>query len=113
MAMGDLVELPRGPRRDAQPSTGAAVLRWYGHKWYRCPDHCSGCFICNGGLGVCDTCGGAESCLPTDCPGYTIPSDLYEAISSKRIDFNAKRGGWICLPSGEPLLSSAGVDNLA
>src|ERR1051325_45858 len=41
------------------------------HKLHSC--NAERCFICDGGLGYCETCHGGEIDLPSDCPGYKMP----------------------------------------
>lgn len=72
------------------------VLRFHGHKRYRCPDNCHGCFICEGGLYTCTRCGGAEASLPTDCPGKQIDHDLQDDIAAGQLDYRW-REGWVLL----------------
>lgn len=66
------------------------VLRFPGHKWFHCPRECEGCMFCNGGLGLCVTCGGAEGSLPTECPGEQMTSRAQDEVYNGRLDF---RGG--------------------
>tara|TARA_R110000851_G_scaffold325083_1_gene492782 strand:+ start:33 stop:638 length:606 start_codon:yes stop_codon:yes gene_type:complete len=40
------------------------------------------CNICEGGLSVCDVCNGAESCLPTECPGEPIADHQKTGVSN-------------------------------
>ncbi len=69
------------------------VVTFPGHKWYRCPAECEGCYICIGGLAACVTCNGAESSLPTECPGYGMTAEDSDAVSAGIANF---RGGqWI------------------
>lgn len=58
------------------------------------------CIPCDGWLSLCVVCGGAESCLPTDCPGVKISSDMLEMITAEMMDF--KDGEWVCtdIPCG-------------
>lgn len=54
------------------------------------------CMVCDGGLGLCVICGGAEASLATECPGYRIGSELQEKIMASKIDFIH---GWVvCEP---------------
>lgn len=52
------------------------------------------CFICNGGLACCNVCGGAEGSMPTDCPGYEMPSEVAEAVYAGEVDYS-RREGWV------------------
>ena len=45
------------------------------------------CPICDGGLAVCEVCNGAESSLPTECPGHPISIDMQDLISAGKCDF--------------------------
>lgn len=70
-----------------------SVTRFSGHKWYRCPSDCEGCYICRGGLAACTVCHGAESSLTTECPGYGMPPEEQDAVSEGVANF---RGGqWV------------------
>lgn len=51
-----------------------------------------GCIVCEGGLGLCETCGGAESSLPTDCPGVKMTSEQMDAVSAGTLDYRS--GAW-------------------
>lgn len=66
------------------------VLRFPRHKWHRCGS--LDCFICNGGLACCVTCGGGESSLPTDCPGERMSYEVQNAVTAGDLDF--KHGYW-------------------
>lgn len=61
-----------------------------GQEWYTC-------FICEGGLADCTTCGGAEGAMPTDCPGAQMTSEQIDAVYAGTLDY---RGGqWVELTS--------------
>lgn len=54
------------------------------------------CMVCDGGLGICVICGGAEASLTTECPGYKIGHDTLDKVMASKIDF---RNGWVgCEP---------------
>lgn len=72
------------------------VLHFHGHKRYRCPSSCNGCFICEGGLYTCTRCGCAEASLPTDCPGLPVDHDLQDDIAAGQADYRW-RDGWVLL----------------
>ena len=62
------------------------------HTWYECKNHggCSSpgsCPFCDGGLGACEVCGGAEGTLPTDCPGIKLDAYVQDAIYHGGLDF--------------------------
>lgn len=68
----------------------------HGHIWYECPKPCYTlyCQWCEGGLGMCTVCGGAEGTLPTQCPGVEMTQEQMDAIYLTRtLDF--KDGKWI------------------
>ena len=44
-----------------------------------------GCNICN--LFICESCGGAEGSLTTDCPCYKIPYVMDQLVYAGAIDF--------------------------
>lgn len=52
-----------------------------------------GCFVCDGGLGLCDVCGGAESAIPTECPGTRMTTAQSDAVAAGTLDFRA--GLWV------------------
>jgi len=51
------------------------------------------CVICDGGLQSCEVCKGAESSLPTDCPGARMTADQFDAVTAGRLDYRS--GGWV------------------
>lgn len=51
------------------------------------------CFVCDGGLALCEICGGAEASMPKDCPGYRLHAKRLDAIQDGKIDFID--GKWI------------------
>jgi hypothetical protein len=66
------------------------VIPFSGHQWHRCTRE--RCIICEGGLGCCTVCGGAEGSLPTECPGELMPPHVQDAVYDEQIDFS--RGRW-------------------
>lgn len=66
------------------------------HTFHECAK--PGCRVCRGGLGWCIVCGGAESSLPTECPGKRMGPEIEEAVSKGTMDFidgawESKQGG--------------------
>lgn len=71
----------------------SAVLRFPGHRWYRCSGRCEpACHCCNG-LSSCTTCGGGEGSLPTDCPGRRMTCEEADAVYAGTLDFR-RAAGW-------------------
>lgn len=68
-----------------------------GHVDVKCTnDYCVGCVFCTGGLSACTVCGGAESSMPSTCPGELMDEETSNAVQAQRRDF---RGGkWIDTP---------------
>lgn len=60
------------------------------HTWHKCNEH--DCYICNGELGQCTVCEGAEVQLPRDCPGKPMTEEQKIAITNDDLDFY--RGRW-------------------
>ncbi len=52
------------------------------------------CPICDGGLALCQTCGGAEGSLPTHCPGEKMAAEVADAVYEGLCDYDA-REGWV------------------
>lgn len=46
-----------------------------------------GCAICDGGLALCKVCGGAEGCLPSECPGLAMTTEQIDQVYAGEIDF--------------------------
>jgi hypothetical protein len=46
-------------------------------------------------LDVCDVCGGAESSMPSNCPGFRIDADTLDMITAGKVDF--VNGRWAVL----------------
>lgn len=57
---------------------------------------CNGvfCCVCQGGLALCDVCGGAEGSMPTECPGVKMTGHQQDEVMAGRLDF--KDGAWQC-----------------
>lgn len=55
------------------------------------PDSCTACV-----LSLCTVCGGAESSLPTDCPGEKMYGVIEDEVTAGNIDY-LHRFGWIQL----------------
>ncbi len=68
------------------------------HVEWKCdkgPDLCSRCNDnSHPELFICAICNGAESQLPTDCPGYKLSEEQLDLISQGVANF--KGGRWIC-----------------
>lgn len=45
------------------------------------------CFVCEGGLALCTTCGGGEGDLPKECPGYRMSEEERELVMRGQRDF--------------------------
>ena len=54
------------------------------------------CYICDGGLILCITCGGFEGSLPTHCPGFEMTEDQEKAVAHRQLNFI--NGHWEVLP---------------
>lgn len=65
------------------------------HALFKCNAQCAGCFACDGGLAACTVCGGAESSLPTECPGAEMSANFQDAVSAGDMDFTG--GEWVTL----------------
>ena len=66
------------------------------HKLYECKDpECLGCCYCRGGLASCTVCNGAESSLPSECPGKPMTSEQLDMVSERRLDYI--QGHWLDL----------------
>jgi len=76
------------------------------HVLHKCDEH--GCYVCNGGLGLCTVCGGAEGEMPTDCPGRTL-SEI-ERASIMRGDSDFRNGQWVGLLHLDLTQMPAGAD---
>jgi hypothetical protein len=55
------------------------------------------CYICQGGLSICATCGLAEGALTDDCPGVRIPEYAERASYEGRLNF--RDGAWCDEPN--------------
>jgi len=51
------------------------------------------CNICEGGLGLCTVCGGAEGSMPTSCPGIRMTGTQADAVFAGTMDYVG--GRWI------------------
>lgn len=69
------------------------VIRFPQHKLYHCADSCTGCMYCDGGLGLCVVCGGAEASLPRHCPGERMTEAQEDAVTAGLLDFE-RNAGW-------------------
>lgn len=77
-----------------------------------------GCPICDGGLFVCEVCGGLEGGVPTECPGERMsPQFQHELVYGGLLDFrggkwvigsNLELSGW-----REPTTTESKIDALA
>ena len=61
------------------------------HNWHECEEE--NCFVCEGGLGLCTVCNGAESSLTTHCCGHGLNTLALDNISKGSLNF--KDGKWI------------------
>jgi len=50
------------------------------HTWYECHCEQSGCMFCDGGLGACTVCGGAEGTLTTECCGRRLTEEEKDKV---------------------------------
>lgn len=83
----------------------STVILFPKHRLYKCSRDdpgCSGCFICEGGLGLCMTCGGAEASMPTDCPQRQMSAREQTLIQKGEIDF--REGRWTTPASWKSLV---------
>ncbi len=55
--------------------------------------HLTSCMICDGGLGLCQYCGGFEGSLATKCPGFDIGEEIADMIYKGVVDFTEE--GWV------------------
>ena len=53
----------------------------------------SNCPICDGGLGICKVCNGAEGSLPTECPGEMMSQQQDHSVYTGILDY--KGGEWV------------------
>jgi hypothetical protein len=49
--------------------------------------------ICDGGLALCEVCGGLEGGLPTECPGEQMSMDTQDKVHAGELDF--RNGQWV------------------
>src|SRR5215467_3944685 len=76
-----------------------SVVSFPGHRWKHCTNpECLGCFLCHGGLGLCEVCGGMEGSLTTDCPGEPMHDLVESEVYAGRVDY-LRREGWMEVPS--------------
>lgn len=71
------------------------IMRHPAHYLHR-PSQCDRdqCFVCEGGLALCLTCGGAEASMPTDCPQALMGERRAAAVQAGALDYD-RRLGWI------------------
>jgi hypothetical protein len=74
------------------------IIKFSGHKLYRCPRECEGCMICEGGLASCVTCGGGEASLPRHCPGARMTCEEADRVQAGTLDYD-RQMGWYTLAS--------------
>lgn len=75
------------------------IIRWPGHRLHHrweCKSDNWGrqCMVCEGNLTLCLTCGGAESSLPTDCPGRMMTDEEADLVADGVHDYDRVRG-WV------------------
>lgn len=75
------------------------VLHFPRHKLHCCD--AERCFVCEGGLGLCSTCGGAEIELPTDCPGTPLTDAQRQGICDGTMDY-IQGYGWVISSGAYP-----------
>lgn len=63
------------------------------HRLHACND--SNCYVCRCDLQACEICGGAEGCLPKDCPGRSMTDEELKLV--RRGVVNYVDGQWILL----------------
>lgn len=76
------------------------VIRFPRHHLAHCEDSECRCGICEGGLALCTTCGGAEGSLPTDCPGERMHELVENEVYAGNLDYR-RRQGWVRLSSNQ------------
>lgn len=70
-----------------------SVILFPRHRLHNCHGtDCEGCFVCEGGLTSCETCGGAEASLPTHCPQVRMDSMQEMLVQQGSADF--RDGCW-------------------
>lgn len=59
------------------------------HVLYECSPGCDDefCVYCRGCLAYCTVCGGAESSLPSECPGRKMDTTEQDAVMNFKLDF--------------------------
>jgi hypothetical protein len=55
------------------------------------------CVVCEGGLMLCETCGGAEAAMPTHCPGHRLSGLQLDLVQALQLDFLLTEG-WVEIP---------------
>ena len=50
----------------------------HGHVFFECKCNETGCQFCDGGLGYCTVCGGAEGSLLPHCPGVQLTAEQHD-----------------------------------
>jgi hypothetical protein len=70
------------------------MIQFPGHKWFNCDPPCQDryCMFCEGGLGACVTCGGAEASLTTNCPQMRCEMIVLDAVQAGECDYDRRRG---------------------
>lgn len=68
------------------------------HKYFKCKCNEPYCMYCDGGLGLCTICGGAEGTLTTDCCGRRITHEEEDRIY-KQCNLDFRDGEWVNKPS--------------
>lgn len=63
------------------------------HAYFDCKCNEQECPYCDGGLGLCTTCGGFDGSLTTDCCGHTVSDKLLQAVYAEGLDY--KEGRWV------------------
>lgn len=80
-------------RRHEGDSRGRGMMQHKQVVHIRCQEnHCP---ICEGGLSLCEICGGAEGSMPTECPGVKMTHAQSDAVYAGTLDYRS--GSW-CKP---------------
>lgn len=75
---------------DADEDTGAqSAVGWGGHTFHKCS--AERCYVCDGGLSLCDVCGGFEGSILPTCPGQKLTAAEHD---KNYADYCAGRGAF-------------------
>ena len=71
-----------------------AIIKFPRHKLMNCRGTaCEGCPACEWNAAICQTCGGAEGSLATECPQVRMTMQQSDDVHAGRLDF--VRGQWV------------------